>query len=226
MEVLPIQATPNQPWRDRKWYEIWWDVWRHPGGKSFELLLIEKDHSRKRALAWLFITSIIVSGYIVLFLLPRMLNADTQGNPIWMIPSTQVISKACTIILYPVVALAGLMIFAGIFHLVAKVFSGYGNWEDLVFCISAIVSPYSILGTAVNSLDILFFQRSGLRLVSLVISVLIVLYALILLVNAVKTAESLTTGGAVATLLVPGVIISSIGLCCSGQLFTNLFGSS
>ena len=45
---MPLETA--QPAKSRKWYEIWWDVWSHPGVTSFKAVINEPNMNLTRCL--------------------------------------------------------------------------------------------------------------------------------------------------------------------------------
>jgi len=222
MGAMPIEIIAGQPAPDHKWYQIWWDVWRHPREETFQALLKERDHGRYRAIAWMFISSFILVIYLILVLVYDIFNTFQDTPSAFISPRTPIITVACSVILFPILGIAGLMLLVGIFHLVAKIFSGYGKWDDLVFCLSAILSPNNILTIFVGLLNALIYKLINTQIISTIISVVLLGYILILVFYALKASENLESSGAVGTIFVPGVVVSLMGLCCSGFFLASL----
>jgi hypothetical protein len=64
--------------KPRKWYEIWWDVWSHPGIEPFQTILNEPGREIVRGFLWVGVTSMVVVLVSFLFsgLVMRNLLAD------------------------------------------------------------------------------------------------------------------------------------------------------
>jgi len=54
-----METIPAQPGIARKWYEIWWDVWRHPGSEAFRRMLQEPDAKAERGFKWVAVVALI-----------------------------------------------------------------------------------------------------------------------------------------------------------------------
>jgi hypothetical protein len=176
----------------RKWYAIWWDVWRHPGVKVFQDLLQGENVNSSRGFTWIALTGLIVG--VVNLSSSLLLQRNAQSN---IFDTSDISYLLCggifSVPLTPILYMVGLAISAWIYHTIAKLFHGTGNWENLAFCFAAVEAPY-LLFSSVNSI-----LNSLLPSVSMDIFVMI--YTSILYINAIKAVEHLSTGAAVGTYL-------------------------
>jgi hypothetical protein len=119
--------------------------------------------------------------------------------------------------LTPIFAVIGMIISAGLYHLIAKLFHGSGKWGDLAFCLSAVVAPSTIIAGVVNAITLVFLKVPVLSIIStifvVIVSLILGIYVIVLNVNAIKAAENLGTGQALATLFIPGIIAVVLSLC-------------
>jgi hypothetical protein len=217
MDILPAEPVAT----NRKWYELWLEVWKRPSDTSFKSILNERDHSALRGLIWIAVVAVIaalvsnISGvpYISAFV-PQM-----TGITIFKVIGDLIIA--------PIIAIILNMLLTGVLHLIAKIFHGNGQWSDLVFCLTAISAPAYIL-VAIASLIIFAFGsiQNSFLIVSicyLVFSLILTIYSIVLYINAIKAVENISTGQAVATYFIPTIILLLIAACI---FFTVLITSS
>jgi hypothetical protein len=216
-----METLPAQPVNDRKWYEIWRDVWTNPGVEAFWSILKERNHSATRGFIWIGVTSLVLglAGALTSGPIYSSINSQVPG---FISTGQTFLTAVCTVILAPIFTVISMMILTGIFHLIAKLFHGNGTWGDLVFCVATVVAPASIisgvLGTVwglVSQIQILFFL---VGIFAGVIGVALTIYIIVLYVLALKASENVGTGGAIATLLIPIGVVIVLSVCCSATL--------
>ncbi len=190
---------------------LWLEVWKHPSDASFKSILNERDHEAMRGFIWIGVASLItgIIGQIATFQTTRTLLQYPSGSDI--------LFYVCGVVVTPIIAIIGMMILAGIFHLIAKIFHGNGKWGDLVFCFSAITAPASIV-VAIASL--INFAFVNIQILSLIVSICIIIfylilgiYSIVLYINAIKAVENIGTGQAVATYFIPTLVLLLIVAC-------------
>lgn len=196
----------------RKWYEIWRDVWSHPGLATFQALLNEPDHSTTRGLIW------IAAAALVTALLTGISTARS-------FESTQysgfgfVIYYLCIIILTPIFSIVGIIIATAIYHGISRLFGGSGLWSNYLFCFAAVSAPAGIIGGVVGLIDYLFISigASPLVVIMSLVSFGLAIYVFILNIYALRAVENIGTGPAVITIFVP-LVIGFILSACIGLL--------
>jgi hypothetical protein len=206
-----------QPLQPRKWYEIWWDVWIHPGITPFQTMLNEPNHEMRRGFIWVAVTSFIITliSYLFSALIMRNLMADAFRGTAIQNFSSYTLSLICGVILSPIFAIIGICISAGIYHWVAKLFRGKGNWNDLVYCLSAVTAPGSLVGGVIGIFSLLFFNNPVIIFLPVFATFLFAIYVIVLNVNAIRATEDIGTWEAIGTLFIPTIIIVVIVSCCS-----------
>ncbi len=228
MEPLPVETLPAQPVSSRKWYEIWRDVWTNPGVEAFWSILKEPDHSATRGFIWIGITSLVLGLISGIVSIPILRSTSSQ-LPSILSGGETVLTTLCTIILAPIFTIIVMIIMTGIYHFVAKLFHGTGNWSDLVFCIAAVVAPASILSSVISVIWAIFSQiRVLFFLVAIIfgiVAVALAIYNIILYILAIRASENVGTGGAIATVLIPIGVVLVLGICCSALLIPAFFNS-
>jgi MFS family permease len=205
-----------QPEKPRKWYEIWWDVWIHPGLAPFKAILSEPGNNITRGFIWIGVTSFIVTLVSYLFsALVSNLMADAIGGEMFKNYSGYTISYICGILLSPLFAILGIAVSALVYHWIAKLLGGRGNWNDLLFCLSAVNAPASIIGGVIALISLLFFQSPVLLFLPTMVALALAVYILVLNVNAIKAAEDVGTWPALGAIFIPTLIGVAVVTCCS-----------
>jgi Yip1 domain len=233
METLPpvtpvIPIAPEAPVSSLKWYEIWRDVWTNPGVETFWSILKDRDHSATRGLIWIGVTSFVL-GLISSIVSIPLLNRVSSQVPSFLSSGETIISALCTIILAPIFGIIGFIIMTGIYHLVAKLFGGNGTWNDLVFCLAAVIAPASIISTVVSAIYSIFSQVQALlflfAIFAGIIALALFIYNIVLYILAIRAAENVGTGGAIGTVLLPIGVILVLSICCSALLIPAFINS-
>jgi hypothetical protein len=217
MESLPPATAING-----KWYEVWMDVWMHPGEEAFRGILKEQNHSATRGFIWVAVSSLILAvvsafGYIPLY---RTLTSQFGSTPEMQLfaGGTIVTSLICALILTPISAIIGLAISSGIYHLISRLFRSTGNYSDLVFCMAAVTAPAMIIG-AILSIPVLLFSNFPaiwwlVAIFISILSVIIAVYVIVMNVNAIRGAEQIGTWQAILTIFIPVIALGVLSFCC------------
>ena len=221
METLPPAATaPTAP--NSKWYEIWMDVWTHPGEEAFWDILKEKDHSATRGFIWIAVTSLIVAVVNIIGYVPisRSISSqfeNAQNAAIFNIGSVFTYG-ICLLILTPIIGVIGVAISTGIYHLISRLFKSTGTYSDLVFCMAAVSAPTSIIVSLIALPQLLLSNFPAIFwLVAIcfgIVAVVLAIYAIVMQVNAIRGAEKIGTWQAVLTIFLPVIIIGVLTACC------------
>jgi hypothetical protein len=212
-----MTAEIIQPLRYRKWYEIWWDVWLHPGIAPFQTMLKEPNHEMTRGFIWVAVITFIVTliSYLFSALFMRNMMADAFSGTPFQNYTSYTLSSICGVILSPIFAIIGISVSAGIYHWVAKLFHGQGNWNELVFCLSAVTAPGTLVGGAIGLFTLLFFQNPLILFIPVFMSLLFAVYIFVLNVNAIRAVEDIGTWQAIGTIFIPTIIVLVLVACCA-----------
>jgi hypothetical protein len=233
MEDTPQVNYLSEPMLDRKWYEIWLDVWLHPGEASFRNMLRERNHSLGRAILWVTITSFTFgvvgslffpSLYLDLFTLVFNLNqfVGTRDFKLWL-------SGICFLVSSPILAILSLVLSSGAFHLTSRLFRGKGAWSNLAFCMGAVHAPFTIIGGLILFPRIIFGDvQSTITLLNCVFTLLSLtayIYTIVLVTNAIRAAEEVGTRQAVLSMVILLLVQILLGICF-GSLISQQLTSS
>jgi hypothetical protein len=217
-----------QPVNSRKWYEIWLDVWLHPGMAPFKTILGEPGKDVKRAFIWVAITSFIATliSYLFSALVMRNWMADAFGGEIFKNYGGYTLSYICGIILTPIFAILGIAVSAAVYHWIAKLLGGHGYWNDLLFCLSAVAAPATLIGGIIGIVSMLFFQNPVLVFLPTMVALAFGIYIIILNVNAIKAAEDVGTWQALGAIFIPTIIVVALVTCCTLVILVPIISSA
>jgi hypothetical protein len=206
-----------QPLKPRKWYEIWWDVWIHPGTAPFKTLLTEPGKNTTRGFIWIAVTSLITGliSYLFSALVSQNWMSDIFGGASNTNFGGFALYSICGVILSPIFAIIGIAITAAIYHWIASFFHGHGNWNDMVYSLSAVSAPAALIGGVVAVFAMLFFKFPVLIFLPSLVAFAFGIYTIILNVNAIKATEDIGTWEAIASMFIPVIIIVAIATCCT-----------
>jgi hypothetical protein len=226
MEALPAQSSAP-----RKWYEIWWAILRHPGKDTFRSILQEPNATYSRGFIWIAVVTLITALVIGLASLPLMRTLPRDSANPYINSGIFVVCLGAEVILAPFLAIAGMAVAAAIYHGIARLFGGLGQWGQLVFCLAAISAPFSLLSAAINLVTLPFtvWFPSGISpFVSCCVgpfALALGIYALVLQVIAIDAVENIGTWKSVATIFIPVIILVVLTICCSLTILVPLFSS-
>ncbi|NJD59379.1 MAG: hypothetical protein C3F13_13500 [Anaerolineales bacterium] len=219
-ETQPVNYL-SETMLDRKWHEIWLDVWLHPGEASFGNMLTERNHSPGRAILWVTVTSLIFgvvgslffpSMYLDLFTQLFNLNlfAGTRDFKLWL-------SGVCFLVSSPILGILSLVLSSGAYHLASRLFKSRGAWSNLAFCMGAVHAPFTIISGLISIPRIIFGNdQSTISLLNCIFSLLsltVFIYTIVLFTNAIRAAEKVGTGQAVLTIFIVLLVQIFLGIC-------------
>ena len=220
-----MQVNNIQPFTSRAWYTLWWDVWTLPGTETFRQMLEETNGGAGRGFLWVVFSGILsaVAYAVLMFAFPNIsLNSIPAANR----QMFQTFGAVGNFLCIPIASIVGAAITAGIYHGLARLFGGTGEWGRLVFCFAAIQAPTTLIALA-SSMPVSILSSSKSTLVlpvavfSILFSLVLSVYTTALYVFALKATENIGTGKAITIILLPGIL----GLVAFGCLFGGLIAT-
>jgi hypothetical protein len=194
-----------------EWISVWRDALTKPSEQTFSRIALSPNAKITTALLWVFLGSLVnfflaslVQGQIMQQLMQNM-DFGAQGFP----PPAAgggLISAICGA---PIFAIVQVVLFAavvGVVQLIAKMFGGRGTFDQLAYAIAAIVTPFYLISavlTLLSAIPYVFYCLGPLGF-------LLGLYVLALEVMAVKGVNQFGWGQAIASLLLPVLVLA----CC------------
>ena len=192
------------------------NTWVNTITKPKETFAAEKGNASMGKAAVNYIIAGVISGVIAF--LATLIGLSQTGSA-----TTTAIGAglgALGIIVSPIVTLIGAFIGVGIIWIFAKILGGKGTYTQLFFLVSLFAIPMAVIGLVIV-----------IPAVGSILGLLVGLYTLYLWVMAVQSSQELSTGRAVAAVLIPiiliGIIIAIlavIGLMALGTAMGGLPG--
>lgn len=180
------------------WIQIYYNVVRHPGEKTFERILKNPKVDVYSAIGWTtlltFVMNLVIGGTEKI----RM-NLEFPG---FVAPDliTFLFLTMENVIMY----LLGIGLLTLMGHMLAKLLGGKGSYNNLIICISALNIPIMIIIWIYYTLTILTgVNQSGL---GIFFRLTFYFYSFSLVSIAIKHVEKLSLGKAVIVFLIPLVL--------------------
>jgi hypothetical protein len=215
-----VESTPVLGER-LPFYQVWAEVLTYPSQQTFHRIMADPTSSAVRAFLWVGVVGLI-SGMV------QILASSMGPNSLRDIAGLgYTVSLLCVGIAAPLGAVLGLALSTAIFHAIAKAMGGMGTFDRLVYCMGAITAPASIISSLISVIltglgvsSIAGTSRLPGNSLMLALTCVISLalfafsfYLIVLEVLALKAVEGISTGKAVLTLIIPGLVVLIIGLC-------------
>ena len=207
--------------------QTWIGVLTGPGEEVFEREQASPNATLTTALIWTVLAAVVVA---VLGFIQSLLFASSAQGMMGMISqidlppeNSAMIQKMMSsgifagasgaasflgIIFSPIAFLIGV----GIIHLIANVLGGKGDFGRYAYLSAAIGAPISIVNAFLGFIPV----------VGGCVAFLLTIYSLVLNYFAIKVAYSLTSGRAIAVILIP-LIVVLVGVLCIGFVAAAAF---
>jgi hypothetical protein len=212
-------------------FQTWMNVITKPGEAAFEAERHKPQANLTTALIWIVIAAVVLAiGNAISALIGSLIGggasmtqallsqADLPPEVAAQLSASTaagaggVIGAFCgALIIAPIFFLIG----SGIYFLLAKLFGGTGNFEEQTYLLAAAAAPLTIVSGVVGIIPFL----GGC------VGLLIAVYQLVLNYFALKVAHGLTSGKAIAVVLIP-VAILFLCICVAGIGFATMIGAA
>ncbi len=182
-------AEPSLPW-----YQVWLKALTEPRVAAYEALVTRQGVSLGKACLWVAIAGIvgalfIVGGGSALRALTALDPALRQGTDSYSFVTIAAISLVCLAPLAVVGSILGLLLSAGISHVLARALGGIGTFTQLAYAFAAYSAPASMISSAVSIIPC----------VGAIISLPLSVYVLFLNILAIKAVHHISWGRAVVS---------------------------
>ncbi len=186
---------------------------------------LDEEHAYAR---WgLVVPGILIASGITYFF-TSLTNVGTSvllpgGSPNW----AQLVPCACGgAVGGAVMGLISFFINSGIFYLIARLFTGKGEFVVQSYLLSLVYGPFSLVFGIISPLMLLVVINPVLGLIPALIYLLLSILALMMSVRALKSTHGYGTGAALGTIFLPGIFFSCVGgllsVLLAGSLQTTL----
>ena len=198
-EMGPYEAPAREP-RAWGWSSAWLIGVTQPNVSSYESLAEDPSASVAKGYLWVFISALLaygIAGLLQLTLLPGLLASLGDQANLPNMPALPLILLLCLVPVSALVAPLGLMLAAAMQQFVAGAFGGQGSFTRLFYVMSAYTAPLT-LGTTLLGL---------IPFVGACLTLPLALYTLGLNALAVKSVNRFGWGSAIASMLIPVVLL-------------------
>jgi hypothetical protein len=186
--MLAEQAPPT-PSIPLPWYQVWLKALTSPNVATYQDLVSRPGVTLGKACLWVGVVSVVATAISVVLVLAfsslSLLDpAAQEGIDALSALGGSAVLIACLVPFAAVAAILGLLISAGISHLLARALGGTGTYEQLAYAIAAY-SARSIVSSAILHT---VRRRGG--------GILLSFYLLFLNVLAIKAVHNISWGRA------------------------------
>lgn len=175
IEPPPPPPPPQQGWpidprkpksRRFAWHEAWIQMLTKPSVQSYQEVLRDPEASPSRAYIWIFVLSTLSA---IVSIIAQYINLTPTYN----------ISPLLSLVCVPFVgalAILGLIIGVGIYHIVALILRGKGTFSELVYLYGALVAPVQVISMIASFIPYPFNGciTGPLAIYSLVLTVIVI----------------------------------------------------
>jgi hypothetical protein len=216
-ENAPMVPPSPPPSGASDWVSVWRDAVTRPSDVTYARIAASPNAKSTTAFLWVFLGS-LVNLFLASLVQGRLMNQMLQNSDLGIngFPRAGggIITAICGA---PIGALISVIVFAivvGIVQLIAKMFGGRGTFDQLAYAIAAIVTPFYVLSGVLTLLSAIPYAGVCFGLFGLLAG----LYVLVLEVMAVKGVNQFGWGQAIASLLLPVIVLA----CCVSIVFIGI----
>ncbi|MEM7034878.1 MAG: Yip1 family protein [Chloroflexota bacterium] len=186
-------------------FETWKNVLTQPGEPVFEQERAKPTATLQTALIWIVVAAVIAAIFSAISaLISSFFNVGSAFLSSDLPPEAAAIMGGVgggtafgafcfTLIGAPI----GFLIGSGIYMLIAKLLGGTGTFEEQTYLLATFTAPIMIVNSVISVVPIL----GGC------VSIFITIYQLVLTYYAIKVSHGMESGRAIATVLIPIVIV-------------------
>jgi hypothetical protein len=212
----PMLPPPSGP---SAWISTWREALTKPNEQTYARMALSPNAKLSTALLWVFIGS-LVNFFLASLVQGRLMAQMMQNSGLGLegLPAETGGGLFTAICGAPIGALISVVFFAlgaGVFQLIAKLFGGRGTYEQLAYVLAAIVTPFYFLSGALTLISAIPYVGACFGILGFVAA----LYVLYLEITAVKGVNQFGWGPAIATVLLPALVIA----CCVAVGIVSIF---
>jgi len=197
---------------------VWLYALTRPSEATYQILINDPAAKPTRGLLWVGLTSLFISLAVLVFRvifgpnMDQMVNFLQRDAGAAARPISILILLICGIPLGAIFAVLGTVVYTAIVNFTAGALGGTGNFNQLVYLVSAITAPLSLVSTLLGLVPILGCLGIPLALYSV--------YLDILAVKTVHRLDWVRSAGSVLILVVLALLIVAV---CVAAIFVPLF---
>lgn len=211
------EPAPLPGYTPLSWWETWVKALTQPKVEAYEQIANDPDASLLSASLWVFLGTLVamfISLPISFALNPQMIEAmqeikiGGEGGAL----TVALIVMLCMTPLAGVLAVLGLMFSTAVIQLVARLFGGQGSFGQLYYTFAAFTGPITPISALISVIPLVNC-----------LGIFVSIYSLVLQVIAIKATNRFGWGAAVASLLIPGVVVLVV-ICCGVAAMASVLG--
>ncbi len=214
-------STPSSS--RESFFQIWVRALTRPNELTYAAFAASPRAKASTAFLWVFLcafapafVSVLVSGSQLSQRLEQAgVDVGSSGSGI----GASLINFLCVTPFAAVVAVVGFIISVAVMQWIARMFKGQGTFDQLAYSLGAISAP-GLLVSAVLTLPSLI---PVVGICSGIFAGLFSLYLIVLEVMAIKGVHKFGWGSAIATMVIPGLVIGLIA-CCIVAAIASVMG--
>ena len=191
------------------WFSTWMVAVTKPNEQTYARIASSPNAKLSTALLWVFIGS-LVNFFVVALVQGAVMGQMMQQFGIENIPVRSLgggfLSAICGAPVGAVISVVFFVIFAGVVQWVAKMFSGTGTFDQMIYVFAAITVPFTLVSSVMTLLAAIPYVGACFGLLGFLAGI----YVLVLEVMAVKGVNQFGWGQAAGALFLPGIVM----FCC------------
>jgi hypothetical protein len=203
-EPLPEPIKPT--YETYTWSQVWTKATLQPSVETYESLIRDPNAGVNRGILWVFLVTLVgflLATLVQYFFLSLDISIFGLGESTAGIFGSLWLQLICGAPIAAIIAVVGLIIWAGITHLIAAVLGGQGEFGDLVYGFAAFSAPISLVTMLLGSIPYI-----GCLIT------LLGLYTVILTVIAIKAVYGFDWVRAIiSALLIPILVFCFASVC-------------
>jgi hypothetical protein len=208
--------TPQASYTDERlsFFQVWIRAVTQPKPETFQDLANRPDATLGRAYLWIFLVTMVtyIIGAIVNIIVTSLFGGSSFMSDVYgsrgggVDIAAMIIPLICGAPIAGLAAIVGSSINAGLVQLIAKMLGGTGNFTKMLYANACYGMPISLI---IGLLAFVPFVGPYC------IAPLVGIYAMVLLVMAIKGVNGFGYGAAIGTLAILWVAIAVIAGCCA-----------
>ncbi len=208
-----FDSTPPAP---EPFYQVWLKAITKPNEQTYADLASSPNANPNKAYLWLALSYIFM--IFVVMLVSFVSTSRQYGGGMGDALGGSLIALICAAPIGAIIAVAVYAIEIAIIQWVAKLFKGTGAYSQLIYVFAAFTAPISLVSGVISLFSLIPF----IGLCFSIISIGIGIYALVLMVMAVKGVNKFGWGEAIGSVLLPGIVVGLLCACVTAGLLMLL----
>ena len=210
----------------RSIFQTWMKVLTNPGVETFEAERQESSATLSTALVWMVLASVIMALLGLLRAqifssamggmdqIVRLLPAELQGQ-FGTITETSASGGTAFSLSYIIIGPIGFLIGVGIYHVIASILGGRGQYGRYAYLTATFAAPLLIVSSILG-----FVPLAGSCA-----SVILAIYQFVLVYFATRAEYGLSQGRAIIVVVAPLLAVLALGVCVFAVVLGTVFSA-